>query len=156
PFGLKGAFKVNHQWGKDNVIPTNVSRVIDRDIPAKEFQKRLKEIQKEGSKLPAMKALAVWALQHGLTREFHKVMAEIKDAKDEMVAAYLKIKADMSQTPTTDPAVKDLLQDLKIAKYVEIKSEQGHYSLFYLPDVKRRIEEKELTRLLDRLERTYE
>src|SRR5262249_19757088 len=134
--GLKNAHRVNHFWGKNNVVPSHVSRVIPKEIPTIEFPKRLKKAQElsGGQKVDALKTLAVWALQRGLTKQFHTVMAELKSTKSDdpavsaMVSAYLKVQADMAQTPTPDPALKELLSDLKSKEYVEIQSDQGHYS----------------------------
>lgn len=168
---LSGAHEVEHRWGKMNIIPITVARVIpprpDRELLPKQYNAKYNQVLKDGKQPGDIKKLAAWALEHGLLSNFHHLMGDLlgkADKKDPVVTAWRKVRADMQRPVNDDPVLKSLLDELRGGNYAEIASERrekpyvggGHYVLFYGRDADRPIREDELKRRLDRMEANYE
>lgn len=95
----------------------------------KRFRKA-KATKKEDDLIP----VAAWALRHGLVKEFHLTMDEIgkQNATHAIYLGYVKLRDELKKSVRTeDPAIKDLLADLKKEGYREFtRSEDGsHYAI---------------------------
>ena len=139
--------EIDHPWGRKCVVPLELVKLpYDEEKPGYiykesmpfEFDKRLKKWIKDGKDPVRLMNLAVWALEHGLLKDFHRTMAIMEqqkiDSRPERMKALLKsyaaVRAELAKTPDgDDPALGGLLTDLKKAGYHQLNSTQGHYSV---------------------------
>lgn len=165
--------KVDHQFGSSAFVPTTRTMAdpngrppfmeaeeIKRESLKAEHIRRLAKL-KDSAKKDELVDLAFWAWKHGLMKEFHATIDDLKkvDPKHKVVAAYARVQSQL-KAPLRgyDPAIKDCLDQAKVENYNETVSEAGHYAIFdnlpqgsaRLPNVKRR-----LARLEDALESFY-
>lgn len=105
---------------------------ISKTPLAADFKKRLEREQKEKN-APRLIYLARWAWNHGLTKEFHAVMKELKDVepKNAVLKRYQQIQALLAkhQPGENDPGLKSLLDDYLAEGYRVTVSEQGRYAI---------------------------
>lgn len=161
-FNLGAPITFRHRWGGNIELSkkTNLYEAIplvtgaDKVLPnvRVQFLRLQEEATKNKAGTSEMLKLARWALEHGLTDEFVKVMDKLAEAdkSNGAVAAYLKIKAALDR-PVGGEAVaswqKRLLDGYRITE-----SDKHHYALLhnFAPD-----NNAEAQALLDRLEQTF-
>lgn len=154
--------EVETKWGKRTFVPNQLVAIYSKDVPlASKFQKRKADANRQGKgKDPdRFLELASWALSHGLMKQFHATMEDLKklNPKHAAVTAYLKTKADIAKKPAEDdPAAALLIKDLQISNYKTTFSDQGHYRLLTNVDPALPQNQPLLKRYKDRLEETYE
>jgi hypothetical protein len=160
---------IDHPWGRDCRIPVEMLKlpysdkeleVIHRATVAKEYEALYKAKVKDGRNPRAMLHLARWALGHGLLKQFHDLMEELKvadgvpaDVKS-AVAMHQKTKEALKKPPTAeDPAVASLMADLKAEGYRQTISVRGRYSMLSnLPENR----QDDIRRRLALMDETYE
>jgi hypothetical protein len=136
---------IDHPWGKRCVVPLDLVKFpytdegfgyFIKDSMPTEFDKRVKKWAKDGDPGRLLN-LAVWALEHGLLKQFHATMAKLEkmEKKPAQVVSALKKYAQMAEelrkAPAgDDPALAGLIADLKSKNYRALSSQQGHYSLW--------------------------
>jgi len=128
--------QVDHAWGKTTMIPyhpdLNLAPLV-RDPLNKEFDKLMKKELRSGRDPERLLALAAWALEHDLMKEFHSTMADLGklDPKRPALIRYGKIQAEIKKAlPSDDPANAALLLELQKENYTRrLVSDQGHYAL---------------------------
>jgi hypothetical protein len=163
--------KINHQFGKDTYVPIPP---LEKDGPPPfleaewiqkgslviEHEKRLRKLQ-DSTKAKDLVDLAFWDWSHGLMKEFHATIDELKkrDAKHPVVAAYHKVQSQLkAPLADTDPALKSFLDEARSENYRPTVSDKGHYALYSNrpPDQDNNINTKRrLARLEDALESFY-
>ena len=136
------AVKIDHQFGKTTYIPVLPWRDTDpppflqpekiqRESLTSEFSKRFNKL-KDTPKTKEMVDLAGWAWTHGIMKDFHIALDELKkqDTKHPVVTAYLKVQKQLkTQLTADDPAVKGILKEAKADGYRILSSDRGHYAL---------------------------
>ncbi|HMF19905.1 MAG TPA: DUF1570 domain-containing protein [Gemmataceae bacterium] len=140
--------EIDHPWGRKCIVPLELVKLpydeektgyIYKESMPLEYDKRLKKWVKDGKDPVRLMNLAVWALEHGLLKDFHKTVdimeKEKADARPEKMKALLKsyarVREALAKPPAgDDPALAGLLTDLKKAGYRQLNSSQGHYSAF--------------------------
>jgi hypothetical protein len=134
--GKKSHIQIDHAWGKNCKVPLDlVLSEISMASTTRELAKRKTEIR--DSKNPArMLQTAEWALEHGMLKDFHEIMADLQKMTgvppmvQAALTAYAKIQADLKNAPKgDDPAQATLISSLKSQGYHAMHSEQGHYTL---------------------------
>jgi hypothetical protein len=134
--------KINHQFGKDTMIPIPPVgngpppflqvELIQKGSLTGEHAKRLRKL-KGSSKAKDLVDLAFWDWSHGLMKEFHTTIGELKklDAKHPVVVAYQKVQTQLQAPPANDdPSLKGFLDELRSQNYRATASDRGHYALF--------------------------
>jgi hypothetical protein len=125
--------------------------VVTMATTAQRFAVRRKEIRDDAStsdKIEQLRALAVWALEHGLLQKVDETMEEIEklDPKNSTVKAFLKTRVEVEREATKDDAAlrwRDRLGD-----YQPLTSK--HYALLYNGKAHETAQAR-----LDRLEQNY-
>lgn len=164
-----GAHVIDHAWGKKgrfihmpNLTPSIIKYTkLNRDSAAKEYEKTFKKDLASSKDAKKFLQAATWALQHGLSKEFHAAMEEMVklEPKSPIAANYRRVSEALMKAPTADdPGLKSLVADLTKAdaKYHTVVGESGFYvGVTNLPTafdvgIKRRI-----GRLHETLERFY-
>jgi hypothetical protein len=159
---IAGLIPVDQPWGK-TLLPQSLGNLgtikqYSRASVAKRFNDQKKSLLTEGKTPAKLRALAEWALEHGMINAFLQTMDELKkeDPNHAAVKALDAVNADMKRRPSADdPSAVTLIEELKATKYRPLLSENGHYVLY--TDLQRldRTKEPEIRKWLERLETTY-
>ena len=159
--------EIEHPWGKKCLVPLEMVRlpyddeklgyIFKESIPL-DFDHRMKKLAQQGKEPVRLLNLAIWALEHGLLKQFHTTMAALSkiekqpDSVKTALEMYGKAREELKKTPAgDDPALAGLTTDLKKAGYRQLNSPNGHYSL--LTNV---TGDEALQRRLKLMEETYE
>jgi hypothetical protein len=163
--GIK-IIQLDHQYGKNTFLPIPPkddnfleAEHIQRPSLTLEHDKKLNRL-KESPKAKDFVDLAFWDWSHGLMKQFHQTLEELKkvDAKHPAAVAYQKIQKQLAAAaPGDDPSLKDFYKEMRSQNYRSMVSDKGRYVLFTTltpgkddAKVKRR-----LTRLEEALESFY-
>jgi hypothetical protein len=135
---------LDHKWGKQAYLPwlpnVDVKHIV-RPSYAEEFKAKKKKEFGDGKNPQALVRLAYWALVHGLPKEFHATMADLKKADPKWPLA------------PEDPFQAVLLNELRSQGFRSSNSEEGHYALYYKQGAD--FIETSLKRRLARMEETF-
>jgi len=150
---------VKHRWGRSSLVRKSpaleavlVETAAGKRLPSihNQFLARHADLLKNPSTDEALK-LARWALQNGLIGDFESVMDKLaeSDKANSVVAAYLKIKAELAKPPAkTNVAAKwkgKILDGYNVAE-----SDKHHYAILYNSSATDGAKEQ-----LDRLEKSF-
>jgi hypothetical protein len=155
----KPYYFIENKWGSNTVIvPAGVvTAYIQQASIAKEFEKKLKALQKEGKSVEKLLRLAEWALERGLLSDFAKTMAEVKTLAptNSVLKAVEQAQASMKPRPDQDdPVAASLIKDFTAEGYRPVRSEAGHYTL--LTNVKNAQSDPAIKRRLNFMEDTFQ
>jgi hypothetical protein len=131
---------LHHRWGwsrvpKGKEWPFGEVRWFLKNKPPvdEQFAAQKRIVERGGNSPELVKALAEWALTHGLHKKFEATMADLAKVApgDPAVVAYKTVSEQMARTPADDePAARDILAQLKSSGYTALLSDKGHYSLW--------------------------
>ena len=160
--------EVDHQFGKRTFVPIPPrpkdapppfleAELIEKGSLIGEHDRRLKKL-KDSKKAKDFIDLAFWDWSHGLMKEFHATIDELKklDAKHAAVTAHHRIQTQLKAPPAgDDPSIKGFRDELRAENYRPMVSDQGHYVLFsnLTPD---KDHDAKIKRRLKRLEENLE
>jgi hypothetical protein len=138
------AIPIDHQWGKTTYIPNHpkdqsdktflLVEYLPREPLKKEHDRRLKKLLKDGAGAKELVKLAFWDWSHGLLKQFHETVDELKkvDSKHSVVSKYAGIQNQLKAPLTQeDPAARSYLEELRADKYRSMVSDKGHYTLYF-------------------------
>jgi len=135
PLGAPMIVEFDHKWGKKARFiapgpgqPFHIQPIQQKVSLAKEFEKRK---AKEKQPTNELVSLALWALQHGLTKEFGGLTEELKkaDPKHPAVANFAKVQAALKKSfGNDDPSLEPLMKSLG-SDYRKIQDDAGHYDI---------------------------
>ncbi len=141
-FARQGYVHVDHKWGQTMLLPglPNVMQIIplrnrdNKSLPSieQQYEARYQEVTKGKKASTAdMLALAEWALEHGLIDKFIKLMdgLALSEKSHPVVAAYLKVKADLAKPITKEDKSAKYWKDNLFTQYRIATS--PHYSLLH-------------------------
>lgn len=156
--------QLDHQFGKNVFIPRGLPFLqavpIQKESLHKDHLKNLKKWKdgKGAKDERSLLALAHSAWAHGLMKDFHATIDELKivNPKHIVVSNYAKIQNQL-KAPFADeePSVRRFIEEMQAEGYRTMQSERGHYTLvFNLPPLP--TNEAQVKRRLGRLEEALE
>ncbi len=148
------AVDIDHKWGTKGIIPIQlgddfVAWGIQESTVLKKFQDKFRAAMRD-KRAGDIRPVALYALTHGLLKQFHTTMAELKkaDAKDAVFDLYAKLQDELKKPLPDDPALAGLIADLRNENYQVYNS--GHYTLLT------QTSKEDAKRRLDLIEETFE
>ncbi len=129
------AVEFDHQHGKKTIVPLMPNYKythIRGESQVSVFNKKRRVDLKDAKDPEKYINLALWAWSHGLMKEFHLVIDDLRklDPKHPVVKNVAQVQAQLKTTPQgDDPALRPLLDDLRAENYRILGSEKGHYGL---------------------------
>jgi uncharacterized protein DUF1570 len=129
--------EVDHRFGHKGRFPI-VPEIITYIGPVKseslttQFKKRYGKDIAEGKEADRLVAAAFWALNHGMTKNFHDALNALAkaDPKNAALQSYERMDAALKVPASTeDRATHNFVNDLKGESFRIVDSEGGHYSI---------------------------
>jgi hypothetical protein len=152
-YGRTPFVEINHKWGQTILVKSDLVHIKERQIPtiATQYKNKRNQVLKDPTDKKQWLDLASWVLQHGLVKEFPRIMAQVEklDAKDPAVVAYKKLEAAWKTKPEADEPSAVWIVDRLARKRFEPKV-SDHYKLLTTS-----ADKEEINHFLQRLEDAY-